>query len=189
MASLSLESIAKRAMLVDLSGDDITRLTGRSPIIYSDLKNYTSFKGLMGTWGFAVILYQTSSKTTGHWVATMVNNRNEIVYFDSYGLHFDTEQQKGAKYDIALPTYLTNLIEKDGRVVKINGYDYQKWSPRVSTCGRWSSIAIKLLPHITLDEFRALFTSNQSSVLNQPDFSASLLTLLSVGDIVKNIKS
>ena len=181
---MSLERVAQYYSKQDLTGQDIFDLTGKQPVIYSELKNYSTLKQLLGSENFCVILYQTSSKTTGHWVAVMCNEKsNDIVYFDSYGLHFDEEIQYGATYDKPLPRYLTQLIEGDGRPVKINQYDYQKWTKGISTCGRWSSIAVKFLRHITLSQFNQLFTTNQSALLNQADIAATLLTLLSLRDI------
>lgn len=182
---MSLEQIANFYINTDLNGVDINQLTGKSPIIYSDLKLYKSLSALLGSQKFAVILYQTSSKTTGHWVAVMVNKYNQIVYFDSYGLHYDTEQQNGANFDVKLPMYLTNLIEADGREVVYNKFDYQQWSKNVSTCGRWASVAVKFLRDISLSQFHQLFTTNQNSLLNKADFSVSLITLLSLSDITK----
>jgi len=179
----SLEELTKYYTRQDLTGQDIFDLTGKQPVIYSELKNYSSLKQLLGSENFCVILYQTSSKTTGHWVAVMCNEKtNDIVYFDSYGIHYDTEQQFGAEYDKPLPMYLTQLIESDGRPVKITQTDVQKWG-KISTCGRWSSIAVKFLRHITLSQFNQLFTTNQSALLNQADIAATLLTLLSLRDI------
>ena len=182
----SLEHIAQLAIKQDLSGQDIFELTGKQPIIYSHLKNFNTINDLLGKEGFCVILYQTSSRSTGHWCSIMVNKKlNEIIYFDSYGLHFDTEQQKGAKYDMPLPKYLTNLIVSDGRNYKWNQFDYQMWSPDVSTCGRWASIAVKFLKYITLSQFNQLFTTNGSSLLNRPDIAVSLLTFLTLRDVPK----
>jgi hypothetical protein len=181
---MSLERVAQYYSKQDLTGQDIFDLTGKQPVIYSELKNYSSLKQLLGSENFCVILYQTSSKTTGHWVAVMCNEKtNDIVYFDSYGIHYDGEIQKGADYDKPLPRYLTQLIEGDGRPIKVNQTDFQKWSKGISTCGRWSSIAVKFLRHITLQQFQILFTTNQSALLNQADIAATLLTLLALRDI------
>lgn len=183
--SNSLEQITKFYINTDLSGEEIYQLTGKSPIIYSNLKNYKTLSELLGNEKFCVILYQTSSKTTGHWVAIMYNVSNEIVYFDSYGLHYDTEQQNGATFDVKYPMYLTNLIKNDGRNVVFNQFDYQQWNKNVSTCGRWASVAVKFLRNISLSQFYQIFTTNQNSQLNKPDFAVSLLTLLSLNDITK----
>jgi hypothetical protein len=180
----SLEELTKYYSKQDLTGEDIQALTGKAPVIYSDLKNYATLTDLLGQENFAIILYQTSSKTTGHWVMVCCNKKtNDIVYFDSYGLHYDTEQQYGAAYDKPLPRYLTQLIEGDGRPIKINQYDYQRWAKGVSTCGRWSCIAEHFLKYITLQQFQILFTTNQSALLNQPDIAATLLTVLGLRNI------
>lgn len=181
----SIEQLAKYFTKEDLTGQDIRQLTGKSPVIYSALAHYKTLNDLIGQEKFCVILYQTSSKTNGHWCAIMVNNQNEIVYWDSYGLKYDTEQQKGATYDIILPMYLTNLINNDGRKITWNTFDYQKWSPVVSTCGRWASVAVRFLRFIPFSVFNQLFTTNTSNILNQPDITVSLLTLLSLHDIPK----
>lgn len=181
----SLEQITLKSVNNDLSNNGIYRLTGKQPISYSDLAKYSNLNDLLGKDNFCVLLYQTSSKTTGHWVALMVNIKNEIVFFDSYGLKYDFEQQYGATYDKSLPKYLTNLIESDGRVVKYNTFDYQRWGKSVSTCGRWSSIAVNLLRKLSLQAFNRLFTTNKSTLLNNGDFTITLLTLIGNDDLIR----
>lgn len=180
----SIEKLAFDSINKDLSNNGIKRLTGKEPIAYSDLVNYSNIDELLGTEKFIVILYQTSSINNGHWVALMVNHKNEIIFFDSYGIKYDFEQQYGATYDKKLPKYLTNLIETDGRTVKYNTFDYQKWG-KSSTCGRWSSIAVNLLRKLTLEQFNQLFNTNKSSLLNNGDFMVCLLTLIGNQDLIK----
>ena len=180
----SIEQITNYFIKQDLSDEDIKSITGKEPYTYEELGQFNTLEDLLGAEGFAVILYQTT-KTSGHWTAIIENkNLNKIIFFDSYGFMYDREIQF-TKYNQSLPTYLTMLIEKSDRDVIFNQYDYQKWSKSVSTCGRWASIAVKFLKHISLSEFQQLFTTNKNSLINQPDFTSTLMTLLILKDIPK----
>lgn len=183
----SIEQLTKFFITQDLSNTDIKTITGKEPYTYEELQQFNNLDDLLGTENFAIILYQTT-KTSGHWTAIVKNiHNNQIIFFDSYGLYPDTEIQY-TQYNQSLPMYLTRLIKESGKDIKYNNVDYQKWSKSVSTCGRWASIAVKLLKHIELSTFEQLFTTNQNSLINQPDFTATLLTLLQLKDIQKYFK-
>lgn len=174
--------------LVDLykpkftSGEEIKILTGRPPVLYSDLKNYKSVKELLGTFKFVVILYQVSSINNGHFVCLCESDSGVLSYKDSYGIKWDTEQALGAKYDRALPRYLTKLIEKDGRICEWNSYDYQKKISTVGDCGRWSSV-FSLWRNLSSQEIRTLLTTNSNAYLNDTDNAIVLLTLLPLANV------
>lgn len=183
----SIEQLTKYFIKQDLTDTDIKTITGKEPYTYEELGQFNSLDDLLGSEDFAVILYQTT-KTSGHWTAIVKNIHNsEITFFDSYGLYPDSEIQY-TKYNQSLPMYLTKLIKESGKDIKYNKVDYQKWSKAISTCGRWASIAVKLLKHIDLNTFQQLFTTNQNSLINQPDFTATLLTLLQLKNIPQYFK-
>jgi hypothetical protein len=165
----------------DLSGDDILQLTHKEPIIYSELKNYTSVEQLLGKHGYAVILYETSSKTTGHWVCISKTFEEKLRFFDSYGLKYDAEDQYAAVNN-TLPRYLTNLIESSKYNVEWNTVDYQKKSSAVSTCGRWASVACLVFRHMRLSEIETFLKSNSNSFLS-PDNIVTSLTMLTLHEI------
>ena len=51
-----IESIVKYFSQRDLTGDEIQKITGKQPILYSDLKNYTFNKLLSGAGDHQTIL-------------------------------------------------------------------------------------------------------------------------------------
>ena len=164
------------------TGDEIKMLTGRPPVLYSDLEKYSSITELLGKWKFVVILYQVSSINDGHFVCLCESDSGKLLFRDSYGLKYDAEQAVGAVYDRALPRYLTELIVKDGRDCEWNTYDYQKKSSTVGTCGRWASV-FSLWRNLSAQEIKTLLTTNQNSYLNDTDNAIVLLTLLPLANV------
>lgn len=179
---MSLERLVNFFKTRDLSGDDIETLTGRPPILYTDLKNFASIKQLLGKWKFVVLLYQTSSVTTGHFVCLRENDAGKLTFSDSYGFPYDSEQHFGARYDLDVPRYLTMLIKKDGRDVECNTFDYQRKSGSVATCGRWSSV-FSLWRNLSFQEIHTLFTMTTDPWLKDYDNAVVLITALPLHNI------
>ena len=181
---MSIERLVNFYISKDLSGDEIKLLTGRPPVIYSDLKKFSSLSELLGNQHFVVLLYQTSHINNGHFVCLRENSNGDISFIDSYGYPYDSQQHVGADYDNALPRYLTDLIQKDGRPVQCNKFDYQRKSPVVSTCGRYACI-FSLWLELSLEEIHRLLTTNSSGFLQNPDNLITILTILPLNDVRK----
>lgn len=179
---MSMEMLCNYYKGQDLSGADIKTLTGRAPVLYSDLKNYSSVKELLGSFHFVILLYQTSAVNTGHFVCLRESDEGILSFVDSYGFKFDAEQNLGATYDQRFPPYLTQLIEKDGRVCEWNKYDYQRKSGAVATCGRYSSV-FAMWRNLSFEEIKGIFTRNTDPWLNQPDNLVVAMTLLPLSNI------
>jgi hypothetical protein len=176
---MSIERLVNYFRGTDLSGNDIVKLIGKPPVLYSDLKNYKTLNQLLGRESYVVLLYQTSSKTTGHFVCCFIR-AGTIHFQDSYSFKYDTEQQY-TPYDEPLPRYLTQLIESDGRPVVWNKHDYQAKSSSVATCGRWSCLRI-LLKSISDMDFQHLFYTNKDAFLTS-DNLVVMLTLVGLNNI------
>lgn len=178
----SLEELVSKYKTRDLTGGEVELVCGLSPILYSDLKNYKSIDQLIGRQKAAIILYQTSSKTDGHYVCVGQRSTGQYFFFDSYGLHYGVEKQYGADYDKNLPRLLNNLFEKTGQEIEWNTYDFQSKNPQVTTCGRWASLAAlwKDLPN---KDFVGLFTHNKSPFLQNHDNCSVLLTMLPLRNV------
>lgn len=178
---MSLESIVDFYKTTDLTGQDIYNLINRFPILYSNLSKYRNLKELLtDAEPYVVILYQTSTKTNGHFVALFADDKN-IFFFDSYGIYPDGEKQF-TKFDRPLPNYLSDLIKNDGRPLIWNKIDYQsKHNNRISTCGRWSCTRI-MLRHLSNEQFERIFLGNKSKYLSNHDNVITLLTLTSLDD-------
>lgn len=177
---MSLEDIVKHFKMTDLSGEEIQTLIGKAPVLYSDLAKYKSMTQLLGKENYVVILYQTSSKTTGHFVAITRNDTTGLLrYFDSYSLTPDTELQFTA-FDRPLPKYIIGLLGNEN--YEVNKVDYQAKKSGISTCGRYASTAC-MFRNISLKRIEELYKMNKSSWLNEPDNAVTVLTLLGLKDI------
>jgi len=179
---MSLEQMTLYYKDRDLNGNEIIKLIGKPPIVYSGLAKYSSIDQLLGKENYCIIMYQTSSRTTGHFVAITRNDRTgQIRYNDPYGIpNPDTELQFTA-YDQKIPKYLTALLK--GTNYESNTIDYQG-GKAVSDCGRWSSLFC-LLHNLTQLQVRQLFKTNGSGFLANSDNCAVLLTLLALNDLTK----
>jgi len=177
----SIENVVKFYIKKDLTGDEIRKLTGKYPILYSDLKTYTFKKLLKGVGDHQVILLQTLSKVEGHFVA-LFQRSDGIYYFDSYGLGSPDSYKEYTKYDEQFDNYLTKLLKESGKPIIVNNYDYQSWNPGISTCGRYSALRIHLLG-LNNVEFHSLFVGNNSRFLSKPDYVVCMLTLTALNNI------
>jgi hypothetical protein len=150
-------------------------------VLYSDLGKFKNVRELLGKEGYAVILYQTSSRTSGHWTALYLRNDGVLCFADSYGLKYDDEMQYAA-FDKPLPRYLTMLIEGSGMQVDYNTSDFQNKSSRVSTCGRYATFFCLFGPKMNFRQIKSFLTGNSSDFL-KPDNIVTLLTLWSLDEI------
>ena len=177
---MSLQTIVEYWKKTDLTGDEIINLIQKPPILYSDLAKYKSIDEVLGEEKYAVVLYQTSSKTSGHYISLSYNDNTGVYrYMDSYALSPDRELQY-TPYDQALPTYLIDMLSKVK--YEVNTFDYQSLHKGVSTCGRYASVFC-LLRNFTLTEINELLTKNKDAYINVPDNAICLLTLVALKDI------
>jgi len=178
----SIEQVVKYYIKKDLTGDEIRKLTGKYPVLYSDLKNYTFKNLLKGVGDHQVILLQTLSKVQGHYIA-LFQRADGVYYFDSYGLGSPDSYKEYTAYDQRYPNYLSRLLKESGKPIISNNYDYQSWNPSgISTCGRYSALRIHLLG-LDNNEFHSLFVGNNSRFLNNPDNVVTILTLTALNNI------
>jgi len=179
---MSLEDLTRYFLRRDLSGDEITKLIGRPPVLYSNLGSYSSVKQLLGKYGYVVILYQ-KTQFDGHYVALFQDKNGNLNFQDSYGFKPDMPINMGLlPYDEPLPRYLSNLLDSSGMRVIINDYDYQKGKRKgYSDCGRHACLRI-LCRNLSNDQYRIMLTHNKSAFLTA-DHCAVLLTMLSLGDL------
>ena len=180
---MSLEDYTRYFVKRDLSGDEIAKLIGREPVLYSDLKKYSSISQLLGKFGYVVILYQKTG-FDGHYVALFEDKDGNLNFQDSYGFKPDVPiNMKLLPYDEPLPRYLTMLLEKSARKLIVNNYDYQSRKPNTADCGRHACLRIRLR-NLSNDQYRTLLTHNKSPFLNS-DNCVTMLTLLSLNDFQK----
>lgn len=184
---MSLQNIVAEYIKKPLSGQEIKRLTGVSPILYSDLAKYKKLEDVLAVYGkpYAIILYQVSSKTDGHYNAIGVNFEGQPFQFDPYGFP-DIKIQQLSPYDEKLPDYITPLLEdyanRKNKQMIINKVDYQSKSGNVADCGRHSGLACIFSQFMTFQNMSELYFHNQAPYLRGDNIS-TLLTLMCLDDI------
>jgi hypothetical protein len=184
---MSLQNIVAEYIKKPLSGQEIQRLTGVFPILYSDLANYKKLEDVLAVHNkpYAIILYQVSSKTDGHYNAIGVNFEGNPFQFDPYGFP-DIKIQQLSPYDKKLPDYITPLLEdyarRKNKKVFINNVDYQSKSGDIADCGRHSGLACIFSQFMKFDDMYQLYFHNASSYL-KGDNVATILTLMCLDDI------
>ena len=127
-----------------LSDDDINKLLpGVKIIAYPELAKYTHIEDAFDAEGRVVILFETESKTVGHWIALHATPDGGIEFFDAYGLRPDSEKRWLSKSklvelheDEPLLMDLLRDAEARGMPVTFNNTHFQSNSPSVQTCGR-----------------------------------------------------
>lgn len=125
---------------------------------YSELQNYDSITDfipnnidlLPNDFDYRLILIE-QAKNSGHWTV-LVRFKNNIYYFDSYGVKPDGEWKfipnyvrKMLNQETNELTRLLNQAKKDGFNVSFNKVKYQEDAPHINTCGRYCICVIKLL--------------------------------------------
>ena len=130
-----------------------------------------AFRGVRNSWlivdinsllaneKYIVILYETR-KHYGHWCCLFRNNKNNIEFFDSYGIFPDDELKYATKSfrkkNNMMWPHLTYLLLSCPYKIEYNNHKFQKMSRKISTCGRWCLIRC-LLSAVDIDNFYKLF--------------------------------
>ena len=182
---MSLQELVNKYMSTPLSGAEIFKLTGVYPILYSDLNKYKTLEQLLGSKKYCIILYQTSSKTSGHYNAIGINGNGDPYQFDPYG-YPDIKIQQLSQFDKKLPDYITPLLEdyanRKNKKVILNNIDFQSKAGNIADCGRWSGIACLLTKRFSFEEIANLFLHNLDRQING-DFGVTVITLLALNDL------
>ena len=160
----------------DLTGDDIKKIcNGNVEVIaYHLLKDYDSIENLLKVHGAIILLYETK-QNFGHYTALFYNKANQLEFFDSYGFKPD-EELKYATFNLdnGVP-YLTNLLKKYNKPIVYNNKKFQMWAKDMNTCGRWTSVRIRMRHRYDLNEFTQMFSNPKYF---NGDFYVSALTYL-----------
>jgi len=162
-----------------LSDDDIRKILGKGIkiITYSDLAHCKKLP--FDRQGRLIMLYQTFSATSGHWVC-LLNKPDHIEFFDPYGDKPEeplktVPQDEKEEYGVDEP-YLTKLLRASGKKVIYNTYPFQKERRDVNTCGRHSVVRCLYAPY-SLAKYKKVMDSSGMS----PDNFVSALTADKLG--------
>ena len=189
---MSLQRIVEYFIKRPLSGKEIQRLTGSYPIYYSDLGKYKTLEELLKATGkpYAIILYQTSSKSDGHFNCIGTSPDGNCWHFDPYG-YTDEQVRQYTPYDnsLKLPDYISALCNDYAQRHNVkfleNTTDFQARSGNVADCGRHCAVWCLLSQTgMTFDNLRELYFTNADGFL-KGDHVATILTLMALGDIGK----
>jgi len=135
-------NLLKNSLNYSLSGRDLYNfIDGKADIkLYSELKDYYDIMDLFGKKKAVVIIYLTK-KNYGHWVC-LLNHKDNIEFFDSYGKEPDTQLKNiDKKFKIESgqdKKYLTKLLMNANKKIIYNTEPLQKNLKNniVATCGR-----------------------------------------------------
>lgn len=124
-----------------MSDDDILDLLDHkaSLILYPDLAKSDNIDDYLQNNGACVILYETK-KNFGHWCCIFKTiNKNELEFFDPYGLPPDAELKyidyNFRKSNNELRPHLTHLLLNSNYKVTYSNYRFQKMMDDINTCG------------------------------------------------------
>lgn len=132
-------------------------------MIYSDLRKYDTIEDAIGPTKKLVILY-LSTPHYGHFCCVWINDKNELCFFDPYGMLPDDELEfipdafrfeGGQLYPL-----LTYLLWKSPKKVNYNEFKLQKVSNKISTCGRWCLVRLEY-PNLSDKKFSEIFMGNK----------------------------
>ena len=144
-----------------LSGLDIKKFMNGDCVIlpYENLVNYKKIDDVFSNSNFVFLLYPIK-ENYGHWVLLM-NVRNRIEFFDSYGIFTDMEYKYGTK---RTPKYLSALLIKSNPKYKLyyNEKRYQEWN--TNYCGYYCVIRA-LNYNKTLKQFQNILDREYNSDL------------------------
>jgi hypothetical protein len=174
-----IDKIILKSENIDLSGDDILRITDNKCHIltYSDLENVQDLNTLFNPFNAVILLYETK-KNFGHWVSLLKINENTIEFFDPYGLAPDEElkiiEETTRNINGKIVPHLTQLINESNYKLIYNKQQIQKFLEHVNTCGRYCATRVRF-SDVPLRKFIDFLTKNK---YYDADFFVSALTLL-----------
>lgn len=144
-----------------LSDADIRKILGRDIKIttYPEMKHMRSIDQLFDRKGRCIILFLTTSPTSGHWLC-MIRRPSSIEFFDPYGEPPDDGQKKEISLSMLQQLdeekpYLTNLLRASGLKVYYNTHDFQKDRADVNTCGRHCVVRLLYAPY-SLEKYKSI---------------------------------
>lgn len=148
-----------------LNNEEVASIAGRdiTMIPYTDICMYNDISDLFAT--ECVLLNYQSSNNYGHWVG-LFKKRNKIYFFDSYGKMPDEQLEYiPVKYRIESNQdypYLVELLKrwmeaKSGRSIHYNSEQFQRYSGRIRTCGRWVGYFFRFAENTSIEQFEEDF--------------------------------
>ena len=156
----------KKLLFVPLTNFDLERYIGKNKIVkFSDIDEMQNIDQLLpNPKDFRIILFQTTSDSSGHWICICRDDaKKEYVFFDSYGNKLGTHTQRfNTSHQNKLlgieDHALKNLLKtrKKGMKIISNPYRLQSLSSGSETCGRFCVLFLKMYLDggYTLEQFK-----------------------------------
>ena len=159
----------KKSISYALSGGDIKKALDNKVklITYSDLMEYNNIFDVLKPYNKVVILFETTGKLIGHYTCLFKCNSEitgeSIIFFDPYGMKPEKELNYAPDWlkevTNAKKNLLYRLFQQDTIQIRYNQHDLQKWSKKISTCGRWCIVRL-MYPEYDENEFYKFFKDN-----------------------------
>lgn len=150
-----------------LNNEEVAKISGKciTMIPYIDICMYSNIEDIFAT-NYVLINY-LSSDTYGHWVGLHLSECGDTIsFFDSYGKLPDSQLEYiPIKYRIESNQdypYLVSLMDKwinedASRSIHYNNEQFQKYSSKITTCGRWVGYYLRFSDSCTIEEFEDIF--------------------------------
>ena len=151
--------------LKKLAGPDVENI---GFFYYDDLYRIRNLDSLFDGKQSVILLMEIKGpqvNPVGHFI-TILNYPNYIEHFDSYGLSLQSELIITKE-----PGYLANILNKSGKKVIQNTFQFQALKDDVETCGRWC-VARARMYKFDLNKFKSFFQQKITSY----DDKVTLLT-------------
>jgi hypothetical protein len=152
-----------------LSGGDIKKALDNKVklITYSDLMQYDNIFDVLKPYNKVVILFETTARLIGHYCCLFKCNSDatgeSIIFYDPYGIKPEKQLSYAPDWLIEVTNAKNNLLyrlfQQNEIPIRYSQYDMQKWSKKVSTCGRWCIVRL-MYPQFDENEFYQMFKKN-----------------------------
>jgi len=159
----------KSSIEYPLSGSDIKQALNNKVklITYSDLMEYDNIFDVLKPYNKVVILFETTARLIGHYTCLFKCNSEitgeSIIFFDPYGMKPERELSFSPDWLLEVTNAKKNLLyrlfKQNEIPIRYNQHDLQKWSRKVSTCGRWVIIRL-MYDQYDENEFYQIFKKN-----------------------------
>lgn len=118
--------------------------------IYDTLRTVTPAQFFSKPASIILLQNKKSKDPVGHFMA-IIQHRNQIEHFDSYGYTLEQELEKTGE-----PDYLIQLLNEQSKKVQESKLKFQSLENDSETCGRWCVARVKMR-EMLIGEFKDFF--------------------------------
>lgn len=154
-------------MDISLNNEQVASIAGKNitMVPYTDIHYYDRIEDLFAT--DCVLINYLSKKNYGHWVGICIQD-SRITFFDSYGkipdeqldyipMKYRIESNQDYPYLVKL---MKKWVEEDPkRSIHYNNEQFQRYSSKITTCGRWVGFFFRYSDDVTIEQFQKMMNS------------------------------